>query len=411
MLNSIAYPRFLLRLTLFALVIIFNWSCMSWTQGKWNPKESQQYARLFPGDSQTVSASTINLQGLSGLAFDHETEHKLFFWTLTDRGPSQPRLNDGNQMEQVFLDPTYQPRIYQFSIDKKSGTSKIEKTIMLKDGTGTPLTGLPPCDRSQIEIKPMSALGLPLKCSSLGIDPESITRDREGNFWLGEEYRPAIMKFSPEGKLIKTYVPTKSTGDATAIAGVVNPASTIPPVHYILPASFLDRATNGGFTAIGFKDGMIYAMLQRPLPTDSQSTAKNMVPIIKIDTASDRMVGHLWYPLENPDHDLIGDLSFAANGQMLILEELRRQGIPSRARVFSISARDYLSAGDKQEPGIAPKKMLIDLQRSGFDHSKNIEGLATLPDGRIAVLNDNGFGITPNRADVILGIFLAGDRK
>ncbi len=223
MLDSSVYPRFLLRLTHLAL-IIFNWSCMSWTQDKWNPKESQQFARLFPGSSQTVRGSTINLQGLSGLAFDHETEHKLFFWTLTDRGPSRPRVNDGNQMEQVFLEPKYQPRIYQFSIDKNSGTSKIEKTIMLKDGTGTALTGLPPCDRSQIEIKPIDALGLPLKCSSLGIDPESITRDRDGNFWLGEEYRPAIMKFSPEGKLIKTYVPTKSTGDATAIAGVVNPA-------------------------------------------------------------------------------------------------------------------------------------------------------------------------------------------
>ena len=40
-----------------------------------------------------------------------------------------------------------------------------------------------------------------------GMDPEGIAVDKQGNFWISDEYGPFIAKFSKKGQLIQKLQP------------------------------------------------------------------------------------------------------------------------------------------------------------------------------------------------------------
>lgn len=226
-----------------------------------------------PEWARTESGVSLRAGGFSGLFFLGKTSAGEYqFMTHTDRGlvgePLKlPAIGDDVR---PFIIPQFQPRWVMLETSHQTSSLKIVKEILLTDPKGQPLTGLPLIhtdgDKFSDE-KPVDLAGKLLPMDLGGIDPEGLTRDADGNFWMCEEYRPSILKFSPSGKLIKRFVP-KNSFTAPQLAALDKKWGA---GHLVanLPEEYRYRRPNRGFEGITFQDGKIYATLQSPLDIPS----------------------------------------------------------------------------------------------------------------------------------------------
>lgn len=78
-----------------------------------------------------------------------------------------------------------------------------------------------------INIKSAEVLDI-MPYDPFGGDFEGILRDKDGNFWMCDEYHPAIYKFNPNGVLIDRYVPdgTSLLGDTPQAPGFYGSETT-----------------------------------------------------------------------------------------------------------------------------------------------------------------------------------------
>ena len=64
-----------------------------------------------------------------------------------------------------------------------------------------PMSGLPNVDPRggawNSDEFPLDRDGKEIPFDEFGIDPESLAVDGAGNFWVGEEYGPSLLKFDP----------------------------------------------------------------------------------------------------------------------------------------------------------------------------------------------------------------------
>jgi hypothetical protein len=368
---------------------------------------------LFPTDASPGLDRQSSLQGLSGLVFDKEVEGRLFFWSLTDRGPNQEPIEINGKKSRPFLDPSFQPRIYYFSIPRDKGQTNIEKVIYLTGFDSKGLRGLTPCGRPQKEENPVKPDGSPLDCDQDGIDPESLGVDSQGNFWVGEEYRPSVLQFSPNGRLLKAYVPEGTQWNPNCDSASITEKAkcgltvTVPEVHAILPANFIQRLPNRGIEGLTIKDNLLYLMLQSPLKTDTDSSKISTIEIVKIDIREDKPVGTLLYPISAPKVDKIGDLALEDADHLLILEQNSKTGPESYHRIYRVDAK---TPSPHSNTPVA-KELVIDLVGAGYDQFEKIEGLTILPNHQIAVVNDNDFGVANGAASqTVLAIFTENSR-
>jgi hypothetical protein len=353
---------------------------------------------LYGQSNESELSHQVQFQGLSGLVFDKETYDQLYFWSLTDRGPNREVVTIQGQKHRPFIDPKFQPKIFYFSVAKNQQAIKLEKIIALTNSWGVPLDGLPQCDHSFEEEKPISSDGFLLKCSPLGIDPESLAIDSEGNFWIGEEYGPSILKFTPDGRHSKTYVPGGK-----------------PNGLQILPKSFALRRPNRGIEALAIRGHYIYAMLQSPLLTHRRGSNQGSIQIVQIDIRSDQFVRSYWYPMNEAVADKIGDMTFEDNDHILIVEQNSKIGPESNHKVFRFDLRSADAATVNVSIRSESKQLALDLVIAGYDQFEKLEGLTLLPNGKIAVVNDNDFGVIKisyqKPAVTILSIFQIDPRK
>lgn len=125
----------------------------------------------------------------------------------------------------------YQPRIHQFkvtmtlaanaTVDKPSAANlafEYRDTVLLTDPAGNPATALDPDQTGGLEFANFPLL--PASTFSgdgfggngpggrrVSIDPESIVLDKDGGFWIGDEYGPNVYKFDKSGKMILAVPP------------------------------------------------------------------------------------------------------------------------------------------------------------------------------------------------------------
>ncbi|MEO0732916.1 MAG: choice-of-anchor I family protein, partial [Bacteroidota bacterium] len=263
-----------------------------------------------------------------------------------------------------------------------------------------------------------------LDFDAFGGDFESVVRDPNGNFWMCDEYRPAIYAFTPAGVLIERYVPagTSQLGSTPQPAGTYG-AET-------LPAVYAKRRANRGFEgmALNTDDGLLYAFIQTPIynPDNSTRNASDVIRVLAVDPADGSAVAEYVYLLENNANrafdigrvDKIGDVVYAGNGKFFVLE--RDSSVPGQDEgkkyVFSFTLTgatdirnlpiadedgsggmtlEQMSADDLVAAGIQPiaKTKVLNLPSIGYLPSDKPEGIAILDDGSIAVLNDNDFGL------------------
>ncbi|CAL2079217.1 choice-of-anchor I domain-containing protein [Tenacibaculum sp. 190524A02b] len=384
----------------------------------------------------------VQLGGFSGLYYDevNSTDENMVFFAVPDRGPNTASAKkdkftpNTTQNVRPFKLPNYQGRIVKFTVNKNSGTVTLDNQILLtrKDGT-TPITGkgnIPGHDEIPVTYSDANTIYNKvdytddsgetyhaLSYDEFGGDFEGILIDKNGKFWMCDEYRPALYQFEANGTLIERYVP----------AGTSNLGTTVQPVGTYgaetLPEVYSKRRANRGFEAIAYdkEAGIIYAFIQTPMynPDSSTKNQSDVIRILGVNAANGTPVSEYVYVLErNRDAgfahsrvDKIGDAVYAGNGKFYVLERdsSNPEDVGGKKYVYSIDinyatntlGKNYtkqleeFTTDELIAEGITPvvKHKVTNLPSIGYVSSDKPEGLALLPEGKLAVLNDNDFGI------------------
>lgn len=324
----------------------------------------------------------------SALAFKNiNSDGTIEFYALTDRGPNAdiPKyLKDGKSVPGKFFSaPNFTPSIGILKVDDKK--AEIIDKIELKDSTGKNITGLPlPLNR----IGSTGEVALDLNMNSLGydingLDPEGIAIDKDGNFWISDEYGPFIIKVDKNGKILEKLEPGNG-----------------------LPEIVKHRIPNRGIEGLTIdKNGNIYAAVQSTLNVDGKTKDTAIFTrVLKIDPDT-KEVKTFAYPIDknykSNSAAKIGDIYAVDENKLLIIEQGKQKGkMENLIYLVDFSkADDITTLGNLESKGndlkikLGEKKLVVDLRKHGWDTEK-AEGLTLLPDNKtIAIINDNDFGM------------------
>lgn len=376
------------------------------------------------GISTADDTTPVKMGGFSGLWFaaDESTESSYIFYTHGDRGPNGQSFSVDGITHREFLLPDYQASIIRLEMTPETGDIVVDSTIPLfrTDGT-TPISGLP--NIPGWDEQPLDGKGNPIPHDPFGGDMEGIVKAPNGTFWMVDEYRPAIYHFLPSGILNARYVPkgTSLLGDAPQAEGFYGTES--------LPAEYALRRANRGFEAVAYDtdSDIVYAFIQTPMYNPDNSTRNNsdVIRILGIDPVDGTPVAEYVYLLERnalpgaglSRVDKIGDAVYTGNGTFHVLERdstTPDDGFTGKKFIFEIDLTgvtnllaedapalmegmtlEQHSADDLAALGIQPvfKSKVTNLPSLGYLPSDKPEGLALLPDGSLAVANDNDFTV------------------
>lgn len=403
------------------------------------------------------TSTPVVLGGYSGMWFaeDESDATNQVYYVIPDRGPNEGTVAKADagtsQNLRPFMLPDYQARIVKFSVNVNTGVVSFDENDQIflsrKDESDQvhPISG-----RGNIEgvdevpvTETDATAGYPnvdytvngrnfheLPYDPYGGDFEGILKDKNGNFWMCDEYRPAIYQFDATGMMLHRFV---AQGTAAAVG---DDAGTYG--EETLPAVYAKRWANRGFEAVAYDEAnnVIYAFIQSPLYNPSSATKNNsdVIRILGIDATTGMPVHEYVYILERnkdaghgPRVDKIGDAVYIGNGKFLVIE--RDSSIPTADKigkkfVFEIDllgATDLLastegialsslmdttglggavtlegmSADDMAMIDLKPvyKRKVLNLPSVGYWPSDKPEGISLLPDGSIAVMTDNDFGL------------------
>ena len=368
-----------------------------------------------------LNDSNYNLGGFSGLWYAGKEENNLVFYAVPDRGPNADSITDANGTKQPFIYPNYQSQIVKFTLNETNGHLKLKESDIIKifrqDGV-TPISGL--SNIVGADHIPVDASLNPLPYDSYGADFEGIAIDADDqSFWLCDEYRPSIYHVNSAGVLLARFVPTGT--------GTLGGQSTGFYGQETLPAIYSKRAKNRGFEAIAIDQdaNIVYAFIQSPLqnPSATIGNSSTVIRILGIRTSDGAPVCEYVYLLEKPIHskslvDKIGDAFYKGNGKFLVVErDSSLDDKTGKKYIFEIDIKgatnilgsiistastgatlESMTADQLKANSIIPvyKEKVLNIPSLGYLASDKVEGLTMLDDGRIAILNDNDFGIRNN---------------
>ncbi|MDA0160185.1 esterase-like activity of phytase family protein [Solirubrobacter ginsenosidimutans] len=367
------------------------------------------------------------------------------YWTVSDRGPNgQPTV--GGATRRTFLTPGFTPTIYKVAVADNGSLSVLQRIpLHLKTGavdparaaTGGPaneITGLPqistvaqtaasglPADAgaykqtaARDEI-PYAADGVTLiGTDPYGIDSESIAVDpRDGSFWLGDEYRPSLVRVAADGTVLNRIIP----------AGVTVPGAddAVVATQGLLPRAFAYRKQNRGMEGGTLtKDGKtLFGMIQSSIEPPAGKGDGRTLRLVRFDVSDSLhpvLTGEFIYRLDVPapgsgitQADLSNSDIYALDATHLLVDEHDNVTSTPGAGQKRVIAIDLAGATDisgnaaengenpllesTNAAGITPvsKTLWLDLNQFGYDHDKP-EGIGLFPNGDLAVQDDNDFG-------------------
>ncbi|WP_419756872.1 phytase [Anabaena sp. FACHB-595] len=391
----------------------------------YDPRNPVAQARLtiydfenLPKLGTTSAGQDIFLGGFSGLYFQGIAANgNLKFVTNTDRGPNGENIG----ANRPFALPNFQPEIVSFELNRATGEITITQRTGLfrQDGT-TPLTGLPNLqagarNTAYTDEIPVNLQNQILSNDPLGADLEGIVVDRNGDYWLVDEYRPAIYHFNSNGSLIDRFIPR---GTATA-PNPDQPAGTFGTE--VLPEVYAQRRNNRGFEAVALEGNKLYAFIQSPIDNpdnsgDTVSRSSRNLRILEFDIVSKQVTAEYLYLLEGlPNTDKIGDAVSLGKGKFAVVERDDGETADANKLIFLIdlagatninnSANYSLPTGRTIEQltpdeltaaNITPvsKSLIANAAELGYTGVGKLEGLALVAPNTLALLNDNDFGVT-----------------
>jgi 3-phytase len=357
------------------------------------PVEMQASARraeLFPLMNPPLlrAESEVTLGGFSALAYDGvDAEGSLVFWATTDRGPNAASYEEKEKKDQEFrpfLIPDFQPTWVKFKLNKAKREIEVLSQTHLTTANGRPLTGLPNVEDSKKrpgdEI-PVNTKGEVIAMDLMGLDTEGFCFDQKNFVWMVEEYRPSILKFDRDGKLLRRYVPMGSFGVREIKKIDADYGRDL--VQQSLPKDLRDRKRNRGFEGVACLNNKVYAMMQSPLKGEGKK-----VRLIEFDPEKEEVSRELVYKLEDKDDaDKIGDLT--TDGRALYaIEQNGETGKGSIHKVYKVTLPD-----EKSKDPEVQKELFVDLVKMGFSAFEKVEGLAFVSPNILAVVSDNDFNL------------------
>ena len=397
------------------------------------PKLTTYEFQNLPKLGTTSTGQDIFLGGFSGLYFQGVAENgNLKFVTNTDRGPN----GEPTGQNRPFLLPNFQPEIVSFELNQTTNQITITKrTGLFREDGKTPLTGLPNVQAGAAGTAYTDEIGVDLNGQilpndTLGADVEGIVIAPNGDYWLVDEYRPAIYHFDVNGKLLDRFVP-----QGTAVATEPDqPAGTFGTE--VLPAVYAQRRANRGFEAVALEGNKLYAFIQSPIDNpdnggDTTSRNSRNLRILEFNIVSKQVTGEYLYLLDditasgNAKTDKIGDAVALGNGKFAVVERDDRSDNTSNKLIYQIDLAtatninnpanftlpsgktiEQLSAAELTTAGIiaANKTLIVNAAQVGYTGVEKLEGLALVAPNILAVINDNDFNVAGTTIPEKLGI-------
>jgi 3-phytase len=379
----------------------------------------------LPKLGTTSENEDIFLGGFSGLYFQgFAANGNLKFVTHTDRGPN----GEPDGVNRPFLLPDFQPEIVSFELNRTTGEISITKRTGLfrQDGT-TPLTGLPNLQAGANGTAYTDEIAVDLDNNvlpndPLGADLEGIVIAENGDYWMVDEYRPAIYHFDVNGKLLERFIP-QGTANPDEPAGTYGTE--------ILPEVYAQRRNNRGFEAVALEGNKLYAFIQSPIDNpdvanDATSKASLNLRILEFDIVSKEVTGEYLYRLEGlPATDKIGDAVSLGNGKFAVVERDDNGTSAGNKLIYQIDLAgatninnpanfnlpanktiEQLTTAELAAANITPvsKSLIANAAELGYTGVEKLEGLALVAPNTLALINDNDFNVTGNTPAEKLGI-------
>ncbi len=366
------------------------------------------YSKLpqeFPFSTlKTLNGVNVINGGFGSGATAHPTQ-KGEFYVITDRGPNVAYSNGIK-----ILVPDFTPTIMHFKINAQ-GNIEVIKYIKLKNPSGQPITGLPnPVGMGSTGEVAYAADGSVLGTDNYGLDSESIVAAKDGTFWVSDEYGPHIVHYSADGVELERISPIGvNTGTRK------------------LPAVFAKRRPNRGMEGMCMTpDGkMLVGTIQSTMyvPTKALATNTTLTRIVTFDLATGQTKQYL-YRQDGGASDSVCDITPITNTEFLVIERdgnfgsvggLKKVYRINLANASDVSGTD-LTAVDGMKingktleqstwdeintAGLKPvtKTLAVDLvSKIGYEHDK-FEGIVYLGNNKLAVFNDDDFGVADDGA-------------
>ncbi|AYZ36689.1 esterase-like activity of phytase family protein [Chryseobacterium indologenes] len=389
------------KLLLSVLVVTVGISCSK--DDDHSNNQDINYSKL-PQEFPFSTLATINgvdvINGGFGSGAAAHPSRKGEFYVITDRGPNTDYLNG-----KKFLTPNFTPTIMHFKINAE-GKVEVIQYIKLKNPSGQPITGLPnPVGMGSTGEVAYDASGNVLGTDKYGLDSESIVAAPDGTFWVSDEYGPHIVHYSAEGVEMERISPVGvNTGTRK------------------LPAVLAKRRANRGMEGLCLTpDGRtLVGTIQSMMYVPSKAAAKNttLTRIVTFDTVTGQTKQFL-YKQEGGGSDSVCDITALSNTEFLVIErdgnfgsqggikKVYRINISAATDVTGtdINAVDGMKVNNKaleectwdelNTAGIktVTKTLAVDLvAKLGYEHDK-FEGIVYLGNNKLAVFNDDDFGV------------------
>ncbi|MFH1805157.1 MAG: esterase-like activity of phytase family protein [Pseudomonadota bacterium] len=362
--------------------------------------------------------------GIGSAAYRRPGDPANMFYAVSDRGPnfvcgdvetvlgvSADAICQGRKVR-IYPTPDYSPSIYTVFLND-NGSFDIKDVITLKDTNGVPLTGLTNKLSLASTETPVDARGNELEKSVSSIDAEGIIRLADGTYWIGEENAPSILHVAADGTVLERIVPAGSEKDFDGAAYKVSGG---------LPAILVTRQNNRGIEsmAVSPDESKLYFMMQNPLAnpdSDTFKAAKN-TRIFVFDRVNRKLTGEYVYQLDDPQSfrndpskkqsaPRISEVIALGDDQLLVLErtdattKLHEISLAGATNILATRWDDMATRPSlEQENDLSKSEIIATPKTLRFDSADypmaptKIEGLAILGDGKLAMINDNDFGIT-----------------
>ncbi|GHH44884.1 esterase-like activity of phytase family protein [Streptomyces candidus] len=341
---------------------------------------------------------------LGGIGSDlYPAERHGEYWTVTDRGPNG-RITVGQDKRRTFPVPGFNPAIVK--IRAVGGRLQVLHSIPLTTSEGAPVTGLPnQPGRDEAPYDHSAAKPLPYHPS--GLDTEGLVRDRDGSFWVVDEYGPSLVHVSPRGRVLARHVPEglRLTG-----AGY--------PVVESLPSVLLKRKTNRGFEGLALlPGGGLVLGLQSPLlnPGKEAGEESRTTRLLRFSPRENRVTAEYPYRFDpvgvvEPGQTRTSELKLSAlvalGGDRLLVQErtdksTRLHEVRLRpANDILNSPWQFATSPSLEQPAdpvaagvpVLRKRLVVDLNEVKGVPGK-IEGIAVEGSSTLVLLNDNDFGM------------------
>jgi len=228
-------------------------------------------------------------------------------------------------------------------------------------------------------------------------DIESVVREKDGSFWIGEEFGPFLLHVDATGKLLAAPVPF--------------PLGKSPQNPYLRGGETPRIKASRGFEALArSKDGRyLYPITEGAFVDD---TLQRRRTISEFDTRTNRYTGVTWAYQTDQDANLVGDAFTTGRHKLLVVERDDFQG------EASVIKRVYAIDLDKRDvDGFVSKTLVLDALKIANPHHlgagdgygtgdpfslpvQSFETIVQLSDGRLLIANDNNY---PGNAARIAG--------